>query len=73
MTPTQTGFTTSITVAATTLVGWALLGFPIHQMPDVPPQVEAIAGAIVAVGSWAVHFLATKPWMAETTPTPPAP
>lgn len=57
MNPTQTGATVGISTGAVTLVCWALLGCPVHDIPDVPPQLEAIAAAAVAVGAWAVHSL----------------
>jgi len=57
MNPTTTGAAVGITGAAVTLVCWALLGFPVHDIPDVPPQIEAIASAIVAAGAWGGHSL----------------
>lgn len=57
MNPTQTGAAVGISGAAITLTCWALLGFPVHDIPDVPPQLEAIATAIVATGAWASHAI----------------
>lgn len=55
MTPTQTGMMIGVAGSAITLHAWALLGFPIHDIPEVPAQIEAIATAMVTVEGYAAH------------------
>lgn len=57
MNPTQTGMAVGIAGAAITLHAWALMGFPVHEIPDVPTQIEAIAAAMVTMEAWVLHHL----------------